>query len=155
MKDILIKNTDSKIYTKEVSHIACQTLFEVTEDITDDSLVSLRMKVLQDFANKLFWIYSKYKYSMPNSLLLYKMFEREYEYTTKFHEPSNYKEGNITDTTEIAKFCVSYFKRVYNVGITEDEVLRFFGAGEFPFIYYGAFYYEENKQLVRFYRISR
>mgnify|MGYP006999007859 CR=1 FL=1 len=157
MKDILIKKKeDGSVYPIEVTHVACQNYGSKSplEDTLQFMLPFIRERALDDFVNKFYALYVEYYHSLPYSLLMYNIFAKRYELTSKFHIPSFDMEDTITDLTLIAEKCAEKINsKILGTSLTKDDVCQIWG--EMPYINYGYMYHKEADSITWFYNISR
>lgn len=161
MKNILIKRKNmcenGIVYPIEVTHVACQTIdCRINKENSEFNsiLSSIREKALNDFANKFSILYNEYYYSLPNSLLMYNIFTKRYEFTSKFHLPYFDTEDTITDLSLIAERCAEKINsKILGSSLTKKDISKIWG--EIPYINYGYVYHDETKELTWFYNISR
>lgn len=159
MENMLIKRKNvcinSTIYPIEVTHVGCQTIDYNIEEQGELPQVSFFIgDVLADFVEKFNTLYKEYFYSLPNSLLMYDIFAKRYEFTSKFHEPSYMVESSITDLSLISERCINkIYESTINISLTKNDIYKIWG--QMPYINYGFIYHEDANKLTWFYNISR
>lgn len=111
------------------------TAISQTNGIKLDDELRQRIKndVMYDFAIKITTLFLENPI-LPRSLLMYTLFNKRFGFECEFYDEDNFEDGLEISTDEIVELCEKIFRAECELDIEKDDIRKFFGVGEFPFL---------------------